>query len=297
MTSVLGPSESDVPRPAPSALDNIEQVAKIFATAAIPIIIAIGGWIIQKTIEDDKQRAATIQQQQQSAIDKDRIALEYVKIAKDILTSAEKDVPQELTTWSWRLLDGVSPIKFDKDDLDRLIERREKIPVDRLTPVEGALSSTAIEQFQKMLCVDATGDLGPSGSQTRTALREFFSGIDLTRNDGAAEMITSPRNLLILRDAQHAFPSCREAGFANAFEVGVFSRTPDPMTGVIKVVVKALEAARLPVPAGLRIANFGPAAIAGLHEAITALRGNYNLSGPPALDRTIYQRILQSASG
>jgi hypothetical protein len=107
-----------------SRLDKIEQGAKIFATVAIPVIVAIGGWIIQTTVEHDKERAAQIQQQQQSAADK----LEYVKIAKDVLTSTDKDVPSELTKWSWRLLDRVAPVKFDKADLDRLIERKERIP-------------------------------------------------------------------------------------------------------------------------------------------------------------------------
>jgi hypothetical protein len=90
MTSAPGQTEIGQRQPSPSGLDNIEQGAKIFATAAIPIIIALGGWIIQTTIEHDKEQASKIQQEQQSALDKDKIALEYVKIAKDILTSTER---------------------------------------------------------------------------------------------------------------------------------------------------------------------------------------------------------------
>src|SRR5262245_11462675 len=111
-----------------SRLDKFEQAAKIFATTMIPIIVALGGWMIQTTIEHDKERAAKIQQDLQSALDKDKISLEYVKIAKEILTSSEQKIPKELTTWSWKLLDGVSPIKFDKDALNRLIEREDRIP-------------------------------------------------------------------------------------------------------------------------------------------------------------------------
>ena len=73
--------------------------------------------MIQTTIEHDRERAARIQQDQQSALDKDKISLEYVKIAKEILTSSQQNIPKELTTWSWKLLDGVSPVKFDKDAL------------------------------------------------------------------------------------------------------------------------------------------------------------------------------------
>jgi hypothetical protein len=115
----------------PTALDNVEQLAKIFATAAIPVIVALGGWAIQTTIEKDKERAAEIQRRQQSALDKDKISLEYVKLAKDILTSSEKGIPMELTKWSWQLIDGVSPVKFDPEDLRKLIARNDRIPAPR----------------------------------------------------------------------------------------------------------------------------------------------------------------------
>jgi lysozyme family protein len=137
--------------PAPrkaSRLDGLEQGARIFATTMVPIIIAIGGWAIQTTIEKDRENAAKIQQNLQSAIDKEKISLEYVKIAKDILTSTEKDMPRELTTWSWRMLDGVSPIKFDKDDLNRLIERKERIPTPTVPSVSLNFSSLAPEYDQ-----------------------------------------------------------------------------------------------------------------------------------------------------
>jgi lysozyme family protein len=130
----------------PSFLDKAEKIAKIFATAAIPIIIGVGGWIIQTTMEHDKEEAARIQQDQQRAVDKDKISLEYVKIAKEILTSTEKDIPRELTTWSWRLIDGVSPVKFAKDDLDRLIARKERIP----TPTTARDFRSLADEYDRM---------------------------------------------------------------------------------------------------------------------------------------------------
>jgi hypothetical protein len=155
----LTPGQSEIGRaqPSRSLLDNIEQGAKIFATAAIPVIVALGGWAIQATIEHDKEQAAKIQQEQQSALDKDKISLEYVKIAKDILTSTEKDVPAELTTWSWRLLDGVSPIKFDKGDLDRLIARKERIPAPSVPSTSFDFLSLAPEYDQMFNGVRLTG--------------------------------------------------------------------------------------------------------------------------------------------
>jgi lysozyme family protein len=148
MTQAPGQAESGNGRR--SFLDKAEQVAKIFATGAIPIIIGVGGWIIQTTIERDKEQAAKIQQEQQRAIDKDKISLEYVKIAKEILTSTEKDVPQELTKWSWQLMDGVSPVKFDKDDLDRLIARRERIPTPTVSSNFLSLTPEYDQMFNNM---------------------------------------------------------------------------------------------------------------------------------------------------
>jgi len=144
----LAPKQTETGQSPPlrSPLDNIEQGAKIFATAAIPVIIALGGWAIQATIEHDKEQ-----------VDKDKISLEYVKIAKDILTSTEKDVPAELTTWSWRLLDGVSPIKFDKGDLDRLIARKERIPAPSVPSASFDFLSLAPEYDQMFNSMRLTG--------------------------------------------------------------------------------------------------------------------------------------------
>src|SRR5690242_16861732 len=68
-------------------LDRIEQIAKIFAVAMLLVLVAVVGWIIQTTVEKDK-----------NALGKDQISLEYVKIAKEILMS-DKELPEELVSW------------------------------------------------------------------------------------------------------------------------------------------------------------------------------------------------------
>ena len=115
MTSIE--TDSSARESHPTRLDIIEQIAKIFAVGMLPILVAMGGWIIQSTVERDK-----------NALDKDKISLEYVKISLGILTSTEKEIPKELVRWSYRALNDLSPVKFDQDDLDRLIERQERIP-------------------------------------------------------------------------------------------------------------------------------------------------------------------------
>lgn len=131
--------ESDIPGKSKnkiksiSRLDQLEQIAKITATVLVPVVLAIGGWIIQTTIETDKQRATQILSDQQRAVDKERVSLEYVKIAKEVLTASDKALPKELTRWSWKLLNDVSPTKFDAEDLTRLIEGNERIPNKSVT--------------------------------------------------------------------------------------------------------------------------------------------------------------------
>ena len=145
----------------PSFLDKAEQIAKIFATGAVPIIVGVGGWIIQTAVEHDKEQAAKIQQEQQRAVDKDKISLEYVKIAKDILTSGDKEVPLELTKWSWRLLDGVSPVKFDQDDLNKLIARGDRIPTPSASSSLSTLAPEYDQMFTGVKLVEATQKIDP----------------------------------------------------------------------------------------------------------------------------------------
>ena len=93
----------------------------------MPIVLALGGWAIQTYIEHDKETAARFLAEQQRSADRERISLEYVKIAKEILTS-DKQVPSVLTKWSWQLIDKLSPRPFDPQDLKSLIAANEKIP-------------------------------------------------------------------------------------------------------------------------------------------------------------------------
>ncbi len=121
----------------PTRLDKLEQTARIAATLLVPLILAVGGWYIQSAIEANKEHAAALAAAQQQALEKERnereqllkkeqVSLEYVKLAKDILTASY--APKELTRWSWQLLNDQAPTKFNPDDLKELIERQEKIP-------------------------------------------------------------------------------------------------------------------------------------------------------------------------
>ena len=74
------------------------------------------------------------------AADKDKVALEYVKLAKEILTS-EKGTPRELTKWSWQLIDKVSPRPFDPEDLKNVMNTSTHIFCAIFTMMFGAMAS------------------------------------------------------------------------------------------------------------------------------------------------------------
>lgn len=157
----------------PTVLDKIEQMTKILATIALPLIVAIGGWIIQTTIEDNKTRTAQMQAVQQQALDQQRVSLEYVKIAMGILTSESPKIPKELTRWSWQLLDEQSPKKFDPADLKKLIERDDRIPTAASTP---SFPNINLTFFQSGMNIVADGwPDGPGGYpnwQSQTSFKQ-----------------------------------------------------------------------------------------------------------------------------
>ena len=155
--------------------------------------------------------------------------------------------------------------------------------------------------FQRAICVTDSGNFGPSGSETRAALRNFYRAQQFPRDSSSPETVATDSNLRSLRNAQATIPSCQAAGLANAFEVGVLTRpvdvagTIDPMKNVSDIVV-ALEKASIAVPAALRSPTFGPNVSAALREVIPKLRNAYNLSGPAELDRALYNRIIRAAA-
>jgi hypothetical protein len=157
------------------------------------------------------------------------------------------------------------------------------------------------KSFQRTLCLDDSGNFGPSGSPTRTALKQFYAGRLYPRDSSAPETIANTNDLRQLRDAQAIFPSCRAAGLVNAFEVGVFSRPTnttgavDPMK-IISLVGDALTKEGLAVPTQFQSATLTPAVVTSLRAVIPELRTKYNLPGDNSLDRALYNKIIRGAA-
>ncbi|KLK93930.1 hypothetical protein AA309_05460 [Microvirga vignae] len=89
----------------------------------------------------------------------------------------------------------------------------------RLTQTEQQMLSSEIEAIQVALCVaPATGRLGPVGSPTRVAIRNFFAG-----TGALSPPQTVDREVRVaLNKATNEVPSCSGTGFKNSYEVGAY---------------------------------------------------------------------------
>lgn len=83
-------------QPSNSRLANLESWSKILAAIAIPVVIAIGGWVIQ----DSVSRQAT--------------GKDYVNLALSILQKKpQNEEERRITNWAVDLINSNSPVKFD----------------------------------------------------------------------------------------------------------------------------------------------------------------------------------------
>ena len=78
-------------------LDSIERVSKTFSIAAIPVVLAVGGWLIQRGIADQSAKK------------------EYVQMAISILNSKGEGSDASLRQWAVDLLNANSPVKIPED--------------------------------------------------------------------------------------------------------------------------------------------------------------------------------------
>ena len=77
-------------------LDSIERISRALSIAAIPVVLGVGGWIIQRSLQNQTVGAA------------------YVNLAVTILENPDKSkVPNELREWAVDLLNDNSPTKLN----------------------------------------------------------------------------------------------------------------------------------------------------------------------------------------
>jgi hypothetical protein len=99
------------------ALDAIERIARVLSIAAIPVVLAIGGWIIQRQLQNQT------------------VSRDYVQLALTILQSPDQSkVPPELREWAVDLLNDNSPTKLNAKAMANLKSGAVTLPSFRFVP-------------------------------------------------------------------------------------------------------------------------------------------------------------------
>lgn len=92
--------------------DTFERVSKVLSIAAIPVVIAVGGWYIQKQLQDQT------------------VSRDYVQLAVTILKEPDDKtkIKPELRAWAVDLLQNNSPTKLSADVVMQLKSGQTILP-------------------------------------------------------------------------------------------------------------------------------------------------------------------------
>src|SRR5215831_4229757 len=121
-------------------LDTVEKLSRILSIAAIPVVIAIGGWLIQRQLQDQTIRR------------------DYVQLSLSILQNPDPSkVSPEIRNWAVDLLDANSPTKLSPEAIQKLksgaitLSGFSFVPSSALTPeLQGSLE-TSFKSFKAYL--------------------------------------------------------------------------------------------------------------------------------------------------
>lgn len=116
--------------------EALERLSKVLSIALIPLVLAIGGWLIQRQLQDQS------------------IKRDYVQLAVSILKEPENGkVSPEIRSWAAQLLNDNSPTKLTSEALSQLSRGKAVLPgylptsrpIESLQPTVAALARKLIE--------------------------------------------------------------------------------------------------------------------------------------------------------
>ncbi|HYX29589.1 MAG TPA: hypothetical protein VE863_13565 [Pyrinomonadaceae bacterium] len=137
--------------------NRIETISKVLSIAAIPVVLAVGGWIVQRQIQNQS------------------VAKDYVQLAVTILTEPDKQkIKPELRDWAVDTLNAYSEIKLKANVAAQLkagdtvlpnTESFKAVDSSALTPDLQAKLTSTLKRFQSYLLdsgysVPGNGDIG-----------------------------------------------------------------------------------------------------------------------------------------
>lgn len=212
-------------------LDAAERVSRIVSIAAIPFVLAVGGWVIQRQLQSQT------------------VSRDYVQLAVTILENPDKSkVPPELREWAVDLLDDNSPTKLNAKAKESLrsgaaiLPSFRFVPSSALTPNLQDVLETSLEDFQKFL-----GGLGFNRASRSPVSVEISPGTEFKTTDGknwvahwesdSASIRVASESAndkdLVLRQLAHQFllPGGKISPQYRAIESGLASYFPCSFTG------------------------------------------------------------------
>lgn len=149
-------------------LDTAEKLSRILSIAAIPVVIAVGGWLIQRQLQDQSIRR------------------DYVQLALSILQNPDPSkVPPEIRDWAVDLLNENSPTKLNSQAIQKLksgaitLSGFSFVPSSALTPELQRSLEASLQNFKGYLV-----NLGFSVPPETTSVK--ISPGTIVDNQGAA---------------------------------------------------------------------------------------------------------------
>lgn len=121
-------------------LDTVEKLSRILSIAAIPAVIAVGGWLIQRQLQDQTIRR------------------DYVQLSLSILQNPDPSkVPPEIRNWAVDMLNENSPTKLNPEAIQKLksgaitLSGFNFVPSSVLTPELQRGLETSLQNFKTYL--------------------------------------------------------------------------------------------------------------------------------------------------
>jgi len=118
-------------------LDTADKLSRIFSIGAIPLVLGVGGWLIQRKLQDRSIRR------------------DYVKLALTLLQNTDKEkVPPAIREWAVDLLNENSPTKLNAQAIQSLKSGDVTLPAfsfSGLTPELTQAVASYLEDFKKYL--------------------------------------------------------------------------------------------------------------------------------------------------
>ncbi|PSJ18445.1 WD40 repeat domain-containing protein [Nitrosomonas supralitoralis] len=120
------PKTEETPQNRSNFWEGAERIAKLFSLIAIPVVLCVGGWLIQSSLAERS------------------VSQEYVKLAVTILKEPKDKTDNPLRAWAADLLNQNSPTKFSPAVLQTLREGQATLPAQLAAILHSSAGGSAL---------------------------------------------------------------------------------------------------------------------------------------------------------